>query len=176
MFDDEENFENTDDRLEKIPLYKKGLEILDLVRQIADLISDDGGNELSSVKHRLLEDAYMLTVKIAAAEEGDLYDIRMENAAIIRKSAMRLMIQNHSLKMFGFEYVEYFQMVRDLIEEYRLLFIDWVERFDKSNYIIDRWGLFNPPGVGPFDVDINDIIGDKNNSFFDEFFGEDDEE
>jgi len=39
MFDDEENFENTDDRLEKIPLYKKGLEILDLVRQIADLIS-----------------------------------------------------------------------------------------------------------------------------------------
>jgi len=82
----------------------------------------------------------------------------MENAAIIRKSAMRLMIQNHSLKMFGFEYVEYFQMVRDLIEEYRLLFIDWVERFDKSNYIIDRWGLFNPPGVGPFDVDINDII------------------
>lgn len=176
MFDDEENFENTDDRLEKIPLYKKGLEILDLVRQIADLISDDGGNELSSVKHRLLEDAYMLTVKIAAAEAGDLYDIRMENAAIIRKSAMRLMIQNHSLKMFGFEYVEYFQMVRDLIEEYRLLFIDWVERFDKSNYIIDRWGLFNPPGVGPFDVDINDIIGDKNNSFFDEFFGEDDEE
>ena len=176
MFDDEENFENTDDRLEKIPLYKKGLEILDLVRQIGDLIPDDEENELSSVKHHILEDAYMLTVKIAGAEEGDLYDIRMENAAIIRKSAMSLMIQNHSLKMFGFEHVEYFQMVRDLIEEYRLLFIDWVEGFDKSNYIIDRWGLFNPPGVGPFDVDINDIIGDKNNSFFDEFFGEDEEE
>jgi len=70
MFDDEENFENTDDRLEKIPLYKKGLEILDLVRQIADLISDDGGNELSSVKHRLLEDAYMLTVKISRCRGG----------------------------------------------------------------------------------------------------------
>ncbi|HNW57202.1 MAG TPA: hypothetical protein PLR88_09465 [Bacteroidales bacterium] len=49
-------------------------------------------------------------------------------------------------------------MVRDLIEEYRLLFIDWVAGFDKWDYIIDRWGLFNPPGVGPFDKDHDDDI------------------
>jgi len=84
----------------------------------------------------------------------------MENAAIIRKSARDLMLQNHSLEMFGFEYVEYYSMVRDLIEEYRLLFIEWVAGFDKWNYIIDRWGLFNPPGVGPFDVDPHDIEDD----------------
>lgn len=68
------------------------------------------------------------------------------------------MIQNHSLDMFGFEHVEYYQMVRDLIEEYRLLFIDWVSKFDPWDYIIDRWGLFNPPGVGPFDHDPDDDI------------------
>jgi len=45
-----------------------------------------------------------------------------------------------------------------LIEEYRLLFIDWVSKFDKWNYIIDRWGLFNPPGVTPFDKDVDDTI------------------
>ncbi|HZL08348.1 MAG TPA: hypothetical protein VFC65_00005 [Prolixibacteraceae bacterium] len=45
-----------------------------------------------------------------------------------------------------------------LIEEYRLLFIDWVAAFDKWDYIIDRWGLFNPPGVGPFDHDPDDDI------------------
>lgn len=45
-------------------------------------------------------------------------DLRMENAAIIRKCARDL-------------------MVRQQIEEFRLLFIDW--------------GLFNPPGVGPHD-------------------------
>jgi len=63
------------------------------------------------------------------------------------------MVQQHSLDMFGFEYPGYYQIIRDLIEEYRLLFIDWVARFDKWDYIIDRWGLFNPPGIGLFDKD-----------------------
>jgi hypothetical protein len=42
--------------------------------------------------------------------------------------------------------------------KYRLLFIDWVAGFDKWNYVIDRWGLFNPPGVGPFDKDPDEDI------------------
>ena len=68
------------------------------------------------------------------------------------------MVRQHSLDMFGFKYVEYYKIVRELIEEYRLLFIDWVAGFDKWDYIIDRWGLFNPPGVGPFDKDPDDDI------------------
>jgi hypothetical protein len=39
-----------------------------------------------------------------------------------------------------------------------LLFIPWVAGFDKWNYVIDRWGLFNPPGIGPFDKDPDDDI------------------
>lgn len=164
MFDNEENdFDNT----EKLPIYKKGREIIDLVRQIAALIPDEEESHLSHIKHIMLEDAYLLCAKIANAEGGDLYDIRMENAAIIRKSAHSLMIQYHSLKIFGFEHAEYFLMVKALIEEFRLLFIDWVASFDKSNYCIDRWGLFNPPGVGPFDIEIDDEIGRKG-GFFDE--------
>lgn len=57
--------------------------------------------------------------------------------------------------MFGFENLEYFKIVRDLIEEYRTLYIDCVAKFNKQDYIIDRWGLFNPPGVGPFDLEPN---------------------
>jgi len=106
----------------------------------------------------MLEDAMMLTVKVVGATAGQLYDIKMESASIIRKAARDLMIQNHSLEMFDFEYVEYFQLVRNLLEEYRLLFIDWVSGFDRWNYIIDRWGLFNPPGVGPFDHDPDDDV------------------
>ena len=60
--------------------------------------------------------------------------------------------------MFGFEEVKYLHIVRNLIEEFRLLFIDWVAAFDKEDYVIDRWGLFNPPGVGPFDKDPDEDI------------------
>ena len=142
---------------EKLPIYLKGKEIFDLVCKIADLIPEND-EYLMHVKGCMLSDAAQLTVKIAGAEAGGLYDLKMENAAIIRKAARDLMVQQHSLDMFGFEYVEYWKIVRDLIEEYRLLFIAWVAGFDKWDYIIDRWGLFNPPSVGPFDKDPDDDI------------------
>jgi hypothetical protein len=140
---------------EKLPIYLKGKEILDMVSKITSLIPEND-EYLNEVKSFMLCDAALLTVKVAGAETAGLYDIKMENAAIIRKAARDLMVQQHSLDMFGFEYVEYYQIVRDLIEEYRLLFIDWVAGFDKWDYIIDRWGLFNPPGIGPFDKDPDD--------------------
>ena len=63
-----------------------------------------------------------------------------------------------SIYYISFEYVVYYQIVRDLIEEYRLLFIDWVAGFDKWDYIIDRWGFFHPPGIGLFYKDPDDDI------------------
>jgi hypothetical protein len=142
---------------EKLPIYLKGKEIFDMVSKIADLIPEN--NEyLKEVKACMLSDAAQLTVKVAGAEAAGLYDLKMESAAIIRKAARDLMVQQHSLDMFGFEYVEYYQIIRELIEEYRLLFIDWVAGFDKWDYIIDRWGLFNPPGIGPFDKDPDEDI------------------
>ena len=152
MFDDEKEIDP-----KELPIYKKGWEIYEVVHQICELIPEED-EMLGHVKSIMLEDAMLLTVKVAGATAGQLYDIKMEAATIIRKAAQDLMIQNHSLEMFGFEYVEYFQIVRDLLEEYRLLFIDWVAKFDQWNYIIDRWGLFNPPGVGPFDHDPDDDI------------------
>jgi hypothetical protein len=140
-----------------LPIFKKGKEILNLVIKIGELIPEND-EHLSHIKACMISDAALLTVKIAGAEAADLYDLKMENAAIIRKAARDLMVQQHSLDAFGFEHVEYYKMVRELIEEYRLLFIDWVAGFDKWNYMIDRWGLFNPPGVGPFDKDPDDDI------------------
>jgi hypothetical protein len=142
---------------EKLPVYRKGKEIFDLVHRITDLIPEEN-EELMFVKSCMLSDAALLTVKIAGAEAGGLYDLKMESAAIIRKAARDLVVQQHSLEAFGFKETEYCEMIRDLVEEYRLLFISWVAGFDKWDYEIDRWGLFNPPGVGPFDKDPDENI------------------
>jgi len=82
----------------------------------------------------------------------------MEGATFVRRAAHDLMVSYHSLKEYGFKEADYYLTVRELIEEFRLLFIDWVAGFDKWNYITDRWGLFNPPGVGPFDKDPDEDI------------------
>lgn len=157
--------EEDDINPKNLPIYKKSKEIFHVVKHISDLIPEDD-EHLQYIKAQMLGDSMMIMAKIAGAEGGDIYDIRMENAAIIRKAARDLMVTNHSLEMFGFEEVEYFDIVRDLIEEFRLLFIDWVAGFDKWNYIIDRWGLFNPPGVGPFDKDSDDDIPFNLDDFF----------
>ena len=156
MYEEDEDYEDKPD-VRVLPLFKKGEEIQEVVRLLAGLMPED--NEyLQFLKGEMLYNAGLLTVKIAGAEAVELYDLKMEAATFIRKAANDLKVMNHSLKDFGFENVEYFQIVRNMIEEYRLLFIDWVSKFDKWNYIIDRWGLFNPPGVTPFDKDVDDLI------------------
>lgn len=71
----------------------------------------------------------------------------MENAAFIRKAARDMMISYHTLDIAGFEEVEYYKLVREQIEEFRLLFVEWVQQFNSKHFITDSWGLFNPPGI-----------------------------
>ena len=131
-----------DDRLDSrsLPIYKKGEEIYDLVEKIADLIDSYDNPILKETKGFMLLDASRLTIKVAGAEGGDLYDIRMEAAAIIRKAARDLILHVHTLNTFGFKETHFYDLVREAVEEYRILFIEWVASFDKWNYTIDRWG------------------------------------
>jgi len=57
------------------------------------------------------------------------------------------------LAMCGYKNTDYLQLLRDEVEEFRVLFAEWVKTFDQWDYIIDRWGLFNPPGI---DYDTHD--------------------
>ena len=150
-------YDNQHKAAKQLSIYKKGKEILKVVEQIGQLIPEND-EQLQSIRGMMLSDAAQLTIQVTKAEVVELYDLKMEAATVIRKAARDLYVYNHSLEMFGFKAFEYFEIVRNLIEEYRLLFIDWVAKFDKWNYIIDRWGLFNPPGIGPFDKDPDDDI------------------
>lgn len=140
-----------------LPILAKAEEIFDLVKTITDLIPEED-ELLQSYKSQLLEDAMIIPVKISGAEAVKLYDIKMENAAIIRKAARDLMVAYHGLEMFGFKDVKYYLMVREKIEEFRLLFVDWVANFNPKHFITDNWGLFNPPGISPDYVQRDDEL------------------
>lgn len=135
-----------------MPLYQKAISILDIVDRIVELIPEE--NEyLSDIAGYMYEDAMQLAPKIAGAVGSDLYDLQMENATIIRKCAREVYVSCNILVAEGFKEVEYLDILRGEIEEFRVLFAEWVKTFDQWNYIIDRWGLFNPPGVNFDDVD-----------------------
>lgn len=151
--------------LEKFPLFIKANEIRNLVEKVAVLVEEiEGNNEfeneiLTNYKNYMRESALIIPAKIAGVFDSEmLYDIRMENAAIIRKEARSILTQASGLQMLNFKYLDYLELIRNEIEEFRVLFAEWVKTFDKWNYIIDRWGLFNPPRVNYDDYDIDDDL------------------
>ena len=153
----------------KSPLYKKAEQIFKLTHALIEIIPQDNEFLQETCARFMMEDAMMITAKIAGAEAVDLYDLKMENAAIIRKCARELYVKAGSLRFEeDIKDKEYIELLRNEIEEFRLLFIDWVATFDPWNYIIDRWGLFNPPGVSAHDKDPDEDIPFDPDDFFDE--------
>jgi hypothetical protein len=98
-------------------------------------------------KSIMMEDVMIMNAKIRGAEAGDLYSIRMENAVIIKTHAVSLLTATSGLKMMGLSNNKYLQLLRDEIEEFRKLFLEWTQSFDKTNDIPDGWGLFFDPDI-----------------------------
>lgn len=159
----------------KSALYQKAEEIRQLVARIVTVNAEDGlaveEHEIAWFKNNqeyLLANAHTICAKIAGAYGDTLYDIKMENAAIIRKAARELITDARGLQMNGYKEVEYLDFLRAAVEEFRILFAEWVKTFDMGNYHIDRWGLFNPPGVKYDDHDPEDAIPFDRDAFLEE--------
>ncbi len=161
---------------EQLPLFKKAREIVDLVEHLVKAVENtdiEYENEIESemMQHNLdylRKNAMIIPAKIARVANDDIiYDLRMENAAIIRKAARELVTDARSLEMHGYKDEEYLDLLRKEVDEFRVLFAEWVKTFDPWNYIIDRWGLFNPPGVNYDDHDPDDDIPFDPEDFFD---------
>lgn len=155
------------DNLNKLPIYKKAQEIFKLTDALVKTLPTDDEFLRETTIRFILEDAMIIPAKISGAEAVELYDLKMENAAIIRKAARELYVRVGSLRFEeNVENKDYIELLRNEIEAFRLLFIDWVAGFDQWNYIIDRWGLFNPPGVSAYDKDPDDDIPFNPDDFF----------
>lgn len=74
----------------------------------------------------------------------------------LRKTGRELLTKAHGIDIRGYKDLEYLDLLRNEIDESRILFAEWVKTFDCWNYMIDRWDLLNPPGINYVDHDPND--------------------
>jgi hypothetical protein len=134
-------------------IMRKAQELFRLIDAFSQTINEE--DLLQKERIQLMkEDSFAIAPKIAGADAVDLYDIKMQNAALIRKHAMDLFVTIGSFRFDeGKAELKYIELIREEIEEFRLLFVDWVNTFDPWDYVIDRWGMFNPPGVSAHDKD-----------------------
>lgn len=152
--EDHFNFENSE-------IYKKADDIYKLCYQLSILCKHyEGENEelLKGYGQQIAENGFLIPTKIAGAYGADLYDLKMENAALIRKAARDILVASTGIRRIGIKDEDYINLLRENIEEFRVLFAEWVKTFDPWDYIIDRWGLFNPPGIDYDTPDPDDDI------------------
>jgi hypothetical protein len=181
-------FENNDDsdpmerhkKVRQMPIFLKAREIAKLVRHLVKSVENtdikfNRNGEKEMLKHNLrylMENSMIIPAKISGAEAVEIYDLKMENAAIIRKATRELITDVRGIQIHGYKDTEYLDLLRKEVEEFRILFAEWVKTFDPWDYIIDHWGLFNPPGVNYDDHDPEDDIPFDLNDLPEEFFGE----
>ncbi|MBC8046229.1 MAG: hypothetical protein H7Y00_05490 [Fimbriimonadaceae bacterium] len=145
-----EELRKEDERIEKLPVMKKAEEIVSLVDTLCDAMQADDDektedSEKMMFRHMLEQmrgDSYILPAKIAGAEGGDLYSIRMENAVFIKKAASDIRSATYSLGMISDVDKKYLEMLRNEIDVFKKLFVEWIKTFSKKNDIDDGWGLW----------------------------------
>lgn len=166
--------------IQAMPLYQKAREISYLAHHLAESIDKTDLEEQDDLDREILEDiasdflknSFDIPSLILRAEIVSFYAIKMENAVIIRKTAQELLRDLDEFETLGFQETEYLNILRDEIESFRHLFVQWVKTFDPEVYMIDRWGIFNPPGVDYDEFDPNEESFDYEDILFN-FFEDD---
>jgi hypothetical protein len=126
------------DKVQNLPIFKKAEEIRHIVEAILKYIPEE--KDFFQVGPFMFENACIIGAKIAGAEGGDLYFIRMECAVQIKVAARDLLTRTNMLRSEKLCPEEYIQLLRNEIDKFRVLFIDWVAGFDKENEREDGWG------------------------------------
>lgn len=159
-FFDAESFKNTDEesnsenwkpvKIYGNELFKKAIDILNLVETIGDLLPEDDHAEIT--KRLMLENAMTVPAKIKGALAVDeVYSIVMESAVIIKVNICQLKAQLWACSTLHNIEEKYLDVLKVEIEKFRTIFIQWVGAFDKENDLPDEWHLFNDPDTFPAD-------------------------
>ncbi|MDB5114694.1 MAG: hypothetical protein JWQ79_186 [Mucilaginibacter sp.] len=127
------------DKYRRLPIFKKAEEILELAGIIVEAIKEDEKKE--HFAKEILSNAMIIGVKVAGAEGGSLYSLRMQNAVIIKLAVQDMMNAVICTEMFDINEEDYVDLMREKVEEFRLEFVKWIRGFDKTIDIPDNWAI-----------------------------------
>jgi hypothetical protein len=146
-FNDDNDWENEDgfdpesekDQTYSHPLMKKCQYIVSLTHALVGSL-DEARKELYG--GIMMEGAMILGAKFAGAESVEDYILKMENATLMKIHARSLRTMTYQLALEETHAEEHLQLLREAIDDFKLLFVDWVQTFDSNDRLDDGWGLF----------------------------------
>lgn len=137
--EDESSFRKEHEKIFKHPLMQKAKDILALTRALVGSLDEARRELYGSI---MLQDAMLISSKFAAAEATSDYVSKMEKAIFIKVHAKNLYGITYQLAMEETHAEEHLDLLRAAIEEYRILFKDWLAGLDSSEKTDDGWGIF----------------------------------
>lgn len=121
-------------------LYNQWREVFGLVSAFAENLPDEEDDVLST-KSMIYQNAYIPGVKIMSASGDTLYQIKMENAALIRFNCRQMWEQVAFAVLEGTADAEHKKVIEESLDKFKALFRQWVATFKRDEYE-DEWGLF----------------------------------
>ena len=121
-------------------LYRQWREVFNLVSAFAENLPDEEDERLST-KNMIYQNAYIIAPKIISASGDTLYQIKMENAAIIRFNCRQMWEQIAFAALAGNADAEHKEVIEEALTRFKELFHKWVSTFKRDEYE-DDWGLF----------------------------------
>ena len=149
-YDDEDNdgeeWKKKEGKQAAKALYLKWRDTFSLIFAFAENLAPDPKGDGQDTheqytKQLIIENAMIIGPKLRGAMVVDMYILKMENAAIVRTNARQLMEQVKFSVLSGFAGEDYENVIEESMDEFRLLFKEWVMTFKKDE-IQDEWGLF----------------------------------
>lgn len=121
-------------------LYQQWREVFVLVSAFAEALPEEE-DEVLSTKSMIYQNAYIVAPKIMSACGDTLYQIKMENAALIRFNCRQMWEQIAFAVLMGNADSEHKNVIEEALNRFKELFRNWVATFKPDEYE-DEWGLF----------------------------------
>ncbi len=137
-----ESWKHNQQRQKAMLLYNQGTELLQLSHALCDTLQPtEDIKDVEEFRHMIMQNAMTLCPKIRGAEVTSLYTLKMENASVIRYNCRQLSDAVNAAILMGIADENFKEAFDAEIDEFRVLFKDWVSGFTKDDYE-DEWGLY----------------------------------
>lgn len=121
-------------------LYKQWREVFGLIMAFAETLPEEE-HEAHGTKSMIYQNAFIVAPKIISGCGDTLYQIKMENAALIRFNCRQMWEQIAFAVLLGDADVVHKQVIEEALNRFKELFRQWVATFRRDD-CEDEWGLF----------------------------------
>lgn len=121
-------------------LYNQWREVFGFVSAFAEALPEEEDETLSA-RSMIYQNAFVIAPKILSACGDTMYQIKMENAALIRFNCRQMWEQIAFAVLMGNADSEHKKVIEEALNRFKELFRSWVATFKRDDYE-DEWGLF----------------------------------